>query len=230
MSQRPGFLRHAATVAWKDLRVELRTREILYTTIFFAAMIVLICSFAFVDKVESIEDLSAGILWISVALSGMLGLGRAFDREREGNTMRALLLSPAPRGAIFLGKAIGVAVFMLLTVCVVVPMTVLLFGAPVAENAHLLALLLVLVIVGFATVGSVFAAMLLRARSKEVLLAVVLYPILMPLLMAGTKGTAAAWGTEATLPEALFWIKFLAVADGMFLIASLWAFESLVVE
>lgn len=224
-----GFMRHAAAVAWKDLRVELRSREVVYTSVFFAAMIVLLCSFAFVEKVQSAADLSAGILWISVTFSGTLGLGRAFDRERDGNTMRALLLSPAPRGAIFLGKAAGVAVFMLIVVAVVVPLTGLMFGAPLAKNPLLLAGLLILAVIGFAVVGACFAGMLLKVRAREVLLPVVLYPILVPMLLAGTKGTAAAWGA-ATMGEAMFWLKFLAVFDAIFLVVSLWAFESLVVE
>src|SRR4026209_305661 len=89
------FVRHVAAVAWKDLRVELRTREILSTMIFFAGMLVLICSFAFVEKVPSIADMASGILWIAVAFSGTIGLSRAFERELPGSTMRALLLSPA---------------------------------------------------------------------------------------------------------------------------------------
>jgi heme exporter protein CcmB len=222
-------MRHAAAVAWKDLRVELRSREVLYTSIFFAAIVVILCSFAFVEKVESEADLSAGILWIAVAFSGTLGLGRAFDRERDGNTMRALLLSPAPRGAIFLGKAAGVATFMLVVVAVVVPLTGLFFNAPLGTNPHIVVGILVLSVIGFSVVGSCFAGMLLRVRAREVLLPVVLYPILVPALLAGTKGIAGAWGASS-VEEALFWMKFLAVFDAVFLVVSLWAFESLVVE
>src|SRR5215471_19639071 len=117
-----GFLRHAALVAWKDIRVELRTREILSTTVFFAIMLVLVCSFAFVEKVQSIGDLASAILWLSVAFAGTLGIGRAFDRELAGNTMRALLLAPSERGAIFVGKAAGVILTMLIVEIVVVPL------------------------------------------------------------------------------------------------------------
>ena len=86
------FFRHVAAVAWKDLRVELRTREILSTMVFFAAMLVLVCSFAFVEKIQSVADMASGILWIAVAFSGTIGLQRAFERELHGSTMRALLL------------------------------------------------------------------------------------------------------------------------------------------
>src|SRR5258706_7037822 len=119
-----SFLRHAATLALKDLRVEFRTREIIYMMVFFAAVVVLIFSFTFVAPAdegpagalhtmsdaremtaarngEVLPNVAAGILWIAVTFAGTLGLSRAFDRERENDTMRALLLSPVDRGAVF---------------------------------------------------------------------------------------------------------------------------------
>jgi heme exporter protein B len=224
------FLRHAAAIAWKDLRVELRTREIVYTMAFFAAMIVLIFSFAFVREGEAIGEVASGILWVAIAFAGTLGLGRAFAREREGDTMRGLLLAPADRASIFLGKAVGVALFILLVAVVTVPLVGLLFGAPVLAHPLELGALLVLATIGFAVVGSVFAAMLLKTRMREVLLPVILYPIVVPALIAGTKGTAALFEATPALPVAHFWIKFLLVFDALFVAVSLWAFESLVIE
>lgn len=230
------FFRDVATLAWKDLRVELRSREILYTMTFFAVMVLLIFSFAFVKEGLSLADVVPGILWVSVAFSGTLGLGRAFEREREGETMRGLLLAPTSRTAIFLGKAVGIAVFMLLVEVVVVPLVALLFDAPLFDHALPLILALGLATFGFAVVGCVFAAMLLRVRSRDVLLPVVLYPILVPMLIAGTKATAALLegagvpGGVADLETAYFWIKFLLVYDGIFVVVSLWTFESLVIE
>jgi heme exporter protein CcmB len=234
------FLRHVGIVAWKDLRVELRTREILYTSIFFATMVVLLFTFPFLEVeeeeaasprvilVRTFGNPSAAILWIAVAFAGLLALGRAFDREREGDTMRGLLLSPADRGALFLGKAIGVMVFLLIVEAIVVPLIGFFFQAPVLEHVGLLALLLFLASVGFAVVGSSFAAMLMRARMREVLLPVILYPILVPLLMAGAKGTAALFQDQPA--PAIFWAQFLLVFDLVFLTVALWAFESLVIE
>jgi heme exporter protein B len=227
---RMRFLRHVATVAWKDLRVELRTREILSTMVFFAAMIVILCSFAFVEKIPSIADMASGILWIAVAFSGTIGLLRAFERELHGSTMRALLLSPADRGAVLLGKSVGVVAVMLIVEAVVVPLLGLLVGAPIDRSPLLLVLILVLATIGFAVVGSVFAGMLLPTRSREVLLAVILYPVITPALIAGIKGTAALWVEPAQIEQAYFWIKFLAVFDTVFLAVSIMLFESLVVE
>jgi len=230
------FLSHVATVAWKDLRVEFRSREIVYTVAFFAAMVVLIFSFAFIKESVPVSDVVPGILWVAVAFSGTLGLSRAFDRERESDTMRGLLLSPAPRTAIFVGKAVGITTFMIVVEIVVVPMVALLFDSPLFDHPVPFLLTLVLATIGFAVVGSVFAAMLLRARSRDVLLPVVLYPILVPLLIAGTKATSALLegagtvGGVADVDAAYVWIKFLVAYDAMFIVVSLSTFESLVIE
>lgn len=225
-----GFLRHAAAVAAKDLKVELRSREILYTMTFFAAMVVLIFSFAFVGEGVEVAEVVPGVLWVAIAFSGTLGLSRAFDRERESETMRGLLLSPASRTAVFAGKAIGVAALMLLVEIVVVPLVTFLFAAPLLRHPLPLVCLVILATAGFAIVGSVFAAMLLRVRSRDVLLPIVLYPILVPLLIAGTKGTAALLGDRPDLDAVWFWIGFLLVYDAVFVVVSLWTFESLVIE
>lgn len=227
---RVEFLRHVAAMAWKDLRVEFRSREILYTMTFFAAMVVLIFSFGFVREGTAAEDVVPGILWVAAAFSGTLGLSRAFDRERESDTMRGLLLAPTPRSALFLGKALSIAAFMTLVELVVVPVAWILFDAPLLRHPLPLALLLVLANLGFAIVGSVFAAMLLRSTSRDVLLPVVLYPIIVPLLIAGTLATAELLQPSPELGDVYFWIRFVIVYDALFLVASLWTFESLVIE
>jgi len=225
-----SFFRQVSTLVWKDLRVEFRSREILYTMAFFAAMIVLIFSFAFIKEGQVVDGVVPGILWAAIVFGGTLGLSRAFDRERESDTMRALLLSPTSRTAIFLGKAIGIAVFILVVEVVVVPMVALLFGAPLFRDPHLLIATLLLGTFGFAVVGSVFAAMLLRTRSRDVLLPVTLYPILVPLLIAGTKSTAGLLEVAPNYSAIYFWIKFLLVYDAIFVVVALGTFESLVIE
>jgi heme exporter protein B len=224
------FVRQVGAVAWKDLRIELRSREIIYTVTFFAAMIVLIFSFAFTTGDEPIAEATPGILWVAVTFAGTLGLSRAFDRERENDTMRGLLLSPSSRLAVFLGKTLGVVALMLIVEAVVLPMVAFLFGAPLFRDPLPLVLIFVLATLGFALVGSVFAAMLLRVRSRDVLLPVVLYPILVPLLIAATKGTGALLGKAPDLEAAWYWIQFIAIFAAVFLAVAVWTFESLVIE
>ncbi|WP_045119066.1 heme exporter protein CcmB [Haliangium ochraceum] len=226
------FLRNVATLAWKDLRVEFRSREILYTMAFFGVMIILIFSFAFVRQDGTVGDVVPGMLWVAVAFAGTLGLSRAFERERESDTMRALLLAPASRTAIFLGKAVAIVVFMGVVELVVVPLIALLFGAELFAHPLLLVTVLLLATAGYAIVGCVFAAMLLRVRARDVLLPVVLYPVLVPMLIAGTKATAALLPVAGVseLETAYFWIRFLCVYDAIFAVVALWTFESLVIE
>jgi heme exporter protein B len=225
-----SFLRHVGAVAWKDLRVELRSREIVYTMAFFAALLVVVFSFALVQDPVLAASATPGVVWCAVAFAGTIGLGRAFDREREGDTMRALLLSPASRLAVFLGKAASITALIVSVELIVVPMVALLFGVPMFDHPGPLVVLLVLGALGFSLVGTAFAAMLLRVRSRDVLLPVVLYPILVPLFIAGTKGTAALLGATPDLTAAWYWAQFLGIFDGAFLVVSLWTFESLVIE
>ena len=230
---RVGLVRHAAQVAWKDLRVELRSRELLYTVTFFAALVVVVFTFTFpkVDK-KIVADVAPGMLWVAVAFAGTIGLGRAFDREREGDTMRALLLTPAPRIAVFLGKAVAIVLLMLAVAAIVTPMLGLFLPGAMAlfDEPLPLALAIVLGTLGFAIAGCVFAAALLRVRARDVLLPVILYPILIPLFVAATRVTADLLAVPADLDDAWYWISFLGMFDAAFLVVSLWVFEALVIE
>ena len=225
-----SLLRHAARVAWKDLRIELRSREILYTMAFFGALLVVIFSFVFPRQPAVVRAAVPGMLWVTLAFAGTIGLGRAFDRERENDTMRALLLSPVPRLSVFLGKAIAIAVLVLAVAVVATPLLALFLDAPLLDHLGPIALVLALGSVGFAIVGSVFAATLLKVRSRDVLLPVILYPLLVPLFVAGTKATGVLVSVEPDFDIAWYWIRFLGIYDAAFLVLSLWIFESLVIE
>jgi heme exporter protein B len=225
-----SVLRHAARVAWKDLRIELRSREIVYTMAFFAALLVVIFSFAFPRDPRAVRGSLPGMLWVAIAFTGTIGLGRAFDRERENDTMRALLLAPVPRLAVFLGKAISTTVLVLSVAVVCTPLLSLFLDASLFAFPGPLVLIVVLGAIGISVVGSVFAAKLLKVRSRDVLLPVILYPLLVPLFVAGTECTAALIAELPKLEVAWYWIEFLGIYDAVFLVLSIWVFESLVIE
>jgi heme exporter protein CcmB len=225
-----AVLRHAGLVAWKDLRIELRSREIVYTMAFFGALLVIIYAFAFPVDPRAARASVPGMLWAAIAFTGTIGLGRAFDRERENDTMRALLLSPVPRLAVFLGKALSTTVLILAVALVVAPLLALFLDMPLFAHPGPLVLVIVLGSVGIAVIGSVFAATLLKVRSRDVLLPVILYPLLVPLFVAGTKTTAALLAEVPNFDAAWFWIQFLGIYDAAFLVLSVWVFESLVIE
>src|SRR5215216_7043325 len=117
-----SFLTTIWLVTRKDLVIEVRSREIVYGTLFFAVSCVLVFAFGFVREGRPVEDAAAGILWIAIAFSGTLALGRAFERERYGETLRALLLAPAPRPALYVGKLLGMLALLGTAELFLVPM------------------------------------------------------------------------------------------------------------
>ena len=225
-----GFLSAVWLVTRKDLLIEVRSREILYTTLFFAVSCVLVFAFSFVREGRAIEDAAAGILWIAIAFSGTLALGRAFERERQSETLRALLIAPIDRPALYLGKLVGILLLLAVVEAIVVPLVAFMFHAPLFRAPFLMLGLLATGTIGFAAVGTLFAAMLVRARSRDVLLPVLLYPITVPVIIAGVRGTAALLQADVDIPMARAWLSMLAFFDVVFITLSLWTFEPLMTD
>jgi heme exporter protein B len=216
--------RYTAILLWKDVLVELRAKELIYATIFFAAIVILVFAFSFLGGARPPIDVAAGVLWVAIALAGTLGIGRAFEREREGDTLRAILLAPVPRAAVYLSKLVAISLLMLLVETVCTFLLALLFGVDLTGHLGMLVGLLVLGTIGFAAVAALFGAGLGRARSRDVLLPLLTYPLVIPVLIAGTRGTVAVLhGQEMVL--AAYWLKFLLVFDAIFISVGLWVFE-----
>jgi len=224
------FFRVAVLVLRKDFAIEVKSREILYTTLLFALSCVLVFSIAFVKQGEPLEDAAAGILWIAVEFAGTLALGRTFERERYGETLRALLLAPVPRAAIYVGKTLGILLLLFVVELLLVPLVTILFHAPLLAEPVLLAALLVFGTVGFAAVGALFAAMLVRARSRDVMLPILLYPITVPVMIAGVRATVALLHSPPDTATVTMWIAILAAFDVVFVTLSLWTFEPVMTE
>ncbi|MBI3400103.1 MAG: heme exporter protein CcmB [Acidobacteria bacterium] len=224
------FVSTALLVLKKDFAIEVRSREILYTTLLFALSCVLIFSIAFVKEGEPLLDAAAGILWIAVEFAGTLALGKTFERERYGETLRALLLAPAPRAAIYAGKMLGVVVLLAIAEVLLVPLVALLFHAPLFAQPLLLVALLAAGTLGFSIVGTLFAAMLVRARSRDVMLPILLYPMTVPVMIAGVRGTSALLQSPADTATAVMWIGLLTSLDVVFMTIALWTFEPLMTE
>lgn len=225
-----AFVRTVLLIVRKDLTVEVRSREIAYTTVFFAVSCVLVFAFAFVREGRAPEDGAAAILWVSVMFAGNLALGRAFERERQSETLRALLLAPASRPAVYVGKLVGVIALLVATELVLIPLIALFFQAPLLDHPFWMALLLLAGTAGFAAVGTLFAAMLVRARSRDMLLPVLLYPITVPVIIAGVRGTAALLQPDVDLALVQFWVLLLVCFDVVFVTLALWTFEPLMTD
>lgn len=224
------FLAQVWLLLRKDIRVELRAGELIYATMLFAAIIVLLFSFAFLGGSPPTVEVMAGVLWVALALSGLVGISRSFERERESDTLRGLLLSPLSRAAIYLSKLLSMALLMSLVVLVVVPGLLLLFGMQLAgwDALGRLLVLLFLGILGYTAIASLFSASLGRARGRELLLPLLVYPLSVPVLLAGARGTYdILYATPETLIDAARWLRFLLAFDVLSITCGLWLFEPL---
>lgn len=210
------MIRHALAIAGKDLRIEMRVREVVPTMTLFAALVAILSSISLYVDEETGRRVAPGVLWITIAFSGTLGLSRSWGREREEGALRALLLSRASAASIFLGKGLGALVFVLITECVVAPLIALLLHAPVFDHLGGFALLVLLGTVGFVAAGTLFGALVARTRARDLTLAVVLYPLVSPALLCGAVATRDLLG-GATLVQLGDWIKMLLIFDLVFL-------------
>lgn len=224
------FWRAVWLIVRKDLTVEVRSLEIAYTTLFFAVSCILVFAFALVTDGKAPDDVAAGILWMAIMFAGNLALGRTFERERQSETLRALLLAPAARPAVYVGKLVGIVALLLGAELVLVPLIALLFQAGLLVHPMWLASIIVAGTVGFASVGTLFAAMLVRARSRDVLLPVLLYPITVPVIIAGVRGTAALLQPDMDEAIVRFWLALLVSFDVVFVTLSLWTFEPVMTD
>lgn len=224
-----SLFRAAWLVFQKDLRIELRTGEILITTGFFALLVTIMTSLSFYLDDVLARRVAPGVLWISIAFSGVLAMGRSFQRERDHDAMRGLLLSPLPRPAIYLGKALGIFAFLVLVEALLLPLLAVLYHLPFGGTLGTVAVITLLGTLGFSAAGALFAAMGVRVRTKELVLSVVLFPLVSPALLAGVVATREVLG-GAGLGEVLDWLRLILAFDLIFLVLGALLFGPLTSE
>jgi heme exporter protein B len=232
-----GVLRDAAFAAYvvlrKDLAIELATREIVTTAGFFAALVAIMASVAFTTGPETTTRVAPGALWLAIAFASVLALGRSWQREREESALVGLLVSPAPRAAIWAGKAAGLFVFVTAVEVVVLPLVAVFFHVDLPPVIGPLALVMLLGTVGVVATGTLFGAMTVRTRARELLLATVLFPLISPALLSSIAATrdifyASASGTPVDLGEVRDWLLLLGVFDVVAITGGLAMFGALV--
>jgi len=175
----------------KDLRIELATREIVTTAGFFAALVVITASLAFKTGGEATTQVAPGAMWLAIIFAALFALGRTWQRERDESALLGLVVSPIPRAAIWCGKALGVLGFLLAVEIVVLPLVALFFHLDLRPVLLPLVVVVFAGTVGVATMGTLFGAMTVRTRARELLLATVLFPLLSPVLLSSVLATRA---------------------------------------
>jgi len=223
----PGWLRQVWLVAKKDLAIELATGEIVTTAGFFAVLVVIISSLAFFAPKNAQRDIAPGVIWVSIAFSSVLALSRTWQREREDSAIRGLLVAPLARSAIFAGKAIGVAAFVSAVELIVTPVTALIFAIDLVEMGPGLACLLLSATPGIAASGTLFGAMTIRTKARDLILASVMLPLLSPSLLAGVAGTRALF-SGASFAELSDYFALMGVFGFVFVAGGLGLFDTVV--
>ncbi len=205
-----NFWRAVGAIVWKDIRAELRTKDIFSSMFVFALLSVIVFNFAFELRVPDMKMVVPGIIWVAISFAGTLGLNRAFVIEQDKGSLAGLLLAPVDRSAIYFGKLLGNLLFMFVVEIIILPLVMIFYNLSLLTLAHLLVLFLGTY--GFAAVGTVFSAIAVNTRAREVLLPILLFPVLLPVLIAGVKMTGALLDGE-TLGTLGNWLQIVTIYD-----------------
>lgn len=223
------FLKKVWAIVWKDVTSELRTKEIFTSMSVFSLLVIVIFNFVFDPGISNLEKILPGILWVAFTFAGVLGLNRSFIFEKDKDCLQGLMLCPVDRSAIYLGKMIGNVIFMLVVEVIALPIFSVLFNFSIWILLYRLSPVLILATLGFAAVGTVFSAMSVNTRTREVMLPILLFPVTIPVMIAAVKSTGVVL-EGASLLSAVSWLNLLVVFDLIFLAVSFLTFEYVIEE
>lgn len=219
--------RRVRAIARKDLLAELRGKAGFNSVVSLGVTILILLGLALGPDASVLRHAAAGAVWLATLFSAVLAFNRSFQVELESGALESLLMYPGPRWTIFAGKLLGNLVFVSLMVAIVVVAGVVLFGVRVPDTWPKLLGVLALGVVGVVVLGTFYASMASRSRAREVLLPLLLFPMLVPVLLAATTASRALLGADL-MHEAGAWIRLLAAFDLVFLIATFLTFEHVI--
>jgi len=221
------YLRAIGAVVWKDVVAEFRSRELISAMLVFSLLVILIFNFALELDIRTRETVASGVLWVTFAFAGTLGLNRSMSIEKDRGCLDGLLLAPVDRSALYFGKAIGNLVFMGLVEAIVLPTFSILYNLNLFNPGLLVVILLGSI--GYIAVGTLLSAMAVQARTRDVLLPILLFPVTIPVLLAAVKastGFLQAFDMVDIKP----WLNLLIVYDIVFIAVAFMVFEYVVEE
>lgn len=222
-----AYLKAIGAVVWKDLAAEMRSRELLSAMLVFALLVILIFNFALELDAKTRSSVTSGVLWVTFAFAGTLGLNRSMAMEKDRGCLDGLLLTPVDRSAIYFGKMIGNLIFMLVVEVIILPVYSVLYSVNLIHPGLMLVILLGSL--GYVAVGTLLATMAVQTRTRDILLPILLFPLAVPVLIAAVR---ASGGFLAGIPwsEILPSINLLIGYDVIFLVASYLVFDYVVEE
>ena len=222
-----NFLRAMSAIVWKDLAAEMRSRELLSAMLVFSLLVILIFNFALELDIKTRQSVTAGVIWATFAFAGTLGLNRSMAIEKDRGCLDGLLLAPVDRAAIYFGKAISTLAFMLIVEAIVLPIYSVLYNINLFRPGLLLVILLGSI--GYTVVGTLLSSMAVQTRTRDVLLPILLFPVVVPVLIAAVKASGA-YLTDAPMTEILPWLNLLIGYDVIFTAIAFMVFDYVVEE
>jgi heme exporter protein B len=222
-----AYLKAIGAILWKDLAAEFRSRELLSAMLVFAMLVILVFNFALELDYSTRQTVTSGVLWVTFAFAGTLGLNRSMAVEKDRSCLDGLLLAPVDRSAIYFGKALSNLAFMLIVEAIVLPVYSVLYGT----NLFNLGLIGVIMLgsIGYVAVGTLLSAMAVQARTRDVLLPILLFPVVLPVLVSAVKASSGFLQGLA-MSDILPWINLLVVYDVIFTAVAFMVFDFVVEE
>jgi len=222
-----SFFQAMGALVWKDLSAEWRSRELLSAMLVFALLVIFIFNFALELDAEMRANVTSGVLWVTFVFAGTLGLNRSLAVEKDRGCLDGLLLAPVDRTAIYFGKMIANLIFMLMVAVIVLPVYSILYNTNLFNPGLMVVILLGAE--GYVAVGTLLAAMAVQTRTRDILLPILLFPIIIPVLVAAVKASGG-FLQAAPMDEIIPWINMLVVYDVVFTAVAFMVFEFVVEE
>ena len=221
------FWSKVIAITWKDTISEMRTKEIVFSVLVFTLLVIVIFNFAFGASREMMNLVAPGILWVTFAFAGVLGLQRSFVPEKEQGCLEGLMVCPISREAIYLGKLLGSLFFMLVIEAIALPIFAVLFNLPVLTFQ--LIVITVLTTIGFVSIGTLFSALAVNTKARDMVLPILFLPVVVPLIISAVKasGQALAGGSWSDMVP---WLQIIGAFDVIFLVVSFWVFAFVIEE
>ncbi len=221
-----SFLSKVLALVEKDFRAEFRTKEMLSVMLIFALLVVVIFGFAFNPTSQVTRKIFPGILWVAFFFAGVLGLNHSFTRERYNQALHGLMIAPVDRSALYFSKVLSNMAFMLIVELVATPVFLVFFDYSPAGRLPGLVSVVLLATFGFVAVGTFLAALAANTRTSQILLPILLFPVVVPVVIAAVQLTAATLAGSSTASFAA-WLRVLVVYDIIFLVVPFLLFDYL---
>ena len=221
------MIRKLGAVLWKDILSEYRTKEMLSSMIIFSILVAVIFNFAFAPGSEFIQEAAPGVLWMTIIFASLLGLNRSFVHEVDKGCLHGLMLAPISRNVIYLGKTLVNFFFISLVELIVIPIFAILFNLNILGSLLPLLVVVLASTMGIAIIGTLFSAISVNTKSREIMLPILYFPVFMPVIIAAVESTTAVF-QEQDWSVIWGWLKIIMVFDIIFLIVALLTFEFII--